>query len=67
MMNGKETFVALSKINPDVCVVLSSGYSIDGKAQEVLDKGGRAFIGKPYGKAELSRVLASVLSAENLQ
>jgi len=66
-MNGKETFVALSKINPDVCVVLSSGYSIDGKAQEVLDKGGRAFIGKPYGKAELSRVLASVLSAENLQ
>ncbi len=66
-MNGKETYAALSKINPDVCVILSSGYSIDGEAQEVLDKGAKTFIGKPYGKAELSRILSTVLLAENLR
>ncbi len=36
-MNGGDTFDRLKEINPDVKVLLSSGYSIDGQAQEILE------------------------------
>jgi DNA-binding NtrC family response regulator len=45
----------MKAINPDVKVLLSSGYSIDGKATEILKKGCSGFIQKPYGMEELSR------------
>jgi PAS domain S-box-containing protein len=38
-MGAKETYAALKRINPDVKVLLSSGYSIDGQASEILEQG----------------------------
>ncbi|MCP4024004.1 MAG: response regulator, partial [Desulfobacteraceae bacterium] len=35
-MNGLETFMELKKYNPNIKVLLSTGYSIDEKAQEML-------------------------------
>ncbi|MDF7826830.1 ABC transporter substrate binding protein [Pontiellaceae bacterium B12227] len=61
-LNGKETFVALRAINSDVRVILSSGYSINGDAQKILNEGVKAFLGKPYGRTELSAVVARVLA-----
>jgi len=46
-IRGGETFTRLRDINPDVTVILSSGYSLDSQAKEVMDKGCRAFIQKP--------------------
>jgi CheY-like chemotaxis protein len=34
-MNGGEVYDRIKKINPDVKVLLSSGYSIDGQATEI--------------------------------
>ncbi len=63
-MGGREAFVALRGINPDVRALLSSGYSLDGEAQSILDEGVLGFIGKPYHRTELSRKIEEALGAE---
>lgn len=60
-MNGAETYRAMRKINPDVKVLLASGYSINGAAQELLTDGVRGFIQKPFQRATLSAKVAEVL------
>ena len=63
-LDGEETFLRLQAINPEVVVLLSSGYSIDGKAQRVIDAGARAFIQKPFRKAELSAKISEALRGQ---
>jgi CheY-like chemotaxis protein len=60
-MGGKETFEELKKIDPDVRVLLSSGYSIDSRAKSILDEGCRGFIQKPFNLSIFSSKLREVL------
>ncbi len=60
-MGGDETYEALREINPDVKVLLSSGYSIGGRAQELLDRGCAGFIQKPFNREKVSRIIRDVL------
>ncbi len=60
-MNGLETFLALKKLNPDIKVLLSTGYSIDEKAQEMLRQGCKGYILKPYSVIDFSHKLREVL------
>ncbi|MCL4512014.1 MAG: response regulator, partial [Bacteroidetes bacterium] len=60
-MNGSEAFKNLKRINPDVLVLLSSGYSQDGAAQELLNEGVAGFLGKPYQVRELLEKVRAVL------
>ncbi|MEW6456816.1 MAG: MEDS domain-containing protein [Acidobacteriota bacterium] len=60
-LSGKETYLELKKINPDVKVIISSGYSKDGYAQEILDEGAHGFIQKPYQINQLGELLREVL------
>jgi len=46
--NGKETFVGLKEIDPRVKVLLTSGYSVDGMTQEIMQMGAKGFIKKPF-------------------
>jgi two-component system, cell cycle sensor histidine kinase and response regulator CckA len=62
-MGGPETFQELKAIDPGVRVLLSSGYSLDGEAQEVMAAGARGFIQKPYRLAMLSHKVAEILAA----
>ncbi len=60
---GRETFMEIQKINPNVKVLLSSGYSIDGEAQSILNLGVTGFIQKPYTTASLaSRIKEALMS-----
>ncbi len=61
-MGGDEVFHALRAVNPEVRVILSSGYSIDGKASDLLAQGCRGFIQKPFSLAALSQKLREVLA-----
>lgn len=61
-MNGLETFVELKKLNPDIKVLLSTGYSIDAKAQEMLNNGCKGYILKPYNVINFSHKLREVLT-----
>ena len=61
-MNGLETFVKLKKLNPDIKVLLSTGYSIDAKAQKMLKNGCKGYILKPYNVIDFSHKLREVLA-----
>lgn len=60
-MSGSECFRALKEINPDVRVIVSTGYATEPVARDAFAQGARGFIGKPYSLNELSKVLARVL------
>jgi len=60
-MGGGETYDRLKDINYKVKVLLSSGYSINGQATEILDRGCNGFIQKPFRMKELSQKLREVL------
>ncbi len=64
-ISGAETFKRLRVINPDVKVLLASGYSIDGQAQEILDRDCNGFIQKPFRLKDLSRRVRDALDASD--
>jgi CheY-like chemotaxis protein len=61
---GGKVYDRLKHINPGVKVLLSSGYSIDGEAKEILERGCDGFIQKPFSMKELSGKLRKVLDKE---
>ena len=60
-MSGGDTYDSLKEINPKVKVLLSSGYSINGQATEILDRGCNGFVQKPFKIKELSEKLRGIL------
>ena len=60
-MGGGEAYDKMREINPNVKVLLSSGYSIESKAKEILARGCDAFIQKPFGMIEVSAKIREVL------
>ena len=59
--NGKETYDKLKEIDPEVKVILSSGYSLNDQAAEILDCGCNDFIQKPFNMASLSQKVGNIL------
>jgi len=60
-MGGGETYDNLKKIGPDIKVLLSSGYSINGEATRILERGCDGFIQKPFNANDLSRKMKKIL------
>jgi CheY-like chemotaxis protein len=60
-LKGSQTYDQLKEIDSEVKVLLSSGYSIDGQAAQLIEKGCNAFIQKPYTVSELSKKVREVL------
>ena len=60
-MGGGKTFDRLKKVNTKVKVLLSSGYSIDGRATEILKRGCNGFIQKPFNMQQLSQSIRKIL------
>jgi len=56
-IGGGVTYDRLKKINPDIKVLLSSGYSINGQATEILERDCNGFIQKPFNMRGLSQVM----------
>jgi two-component system, cell cycle sensor histidine kinase and response regulator CckA len=64
VMGGARTFDFLKSLNPDVKVLLSSGYSVDGEVRELLERGCKGFIQKPYSAMALSHRIREILETE---
>jgi CheY-like chemotaxis protein len=60
-ISGGETFDRLREINPGIKVLLSSGYSIEGQAQEIMDRGCNGFLQKPFRLTNLSRKVREMI------
>ncbi|HPC02358.1 MAG TPA: PAS domain S-box protein [Syntrophales bacterium] len=61
-MSGARTFECLRAIDPAIRVLLSSGYSMAGQAQEIMDRGCNGFLQKPFRMENLSRKIQDILS-----
>jgi len=64
-MGGGETFDRLREIDPSLKVLLSSGYSLDGQAKEILQRGCNGFIQKPFDIKQLSQKIREVLESSD--
>jgi CheY-like chemotaxis protein len=66
-MDGRSTYLALREIDPDVRVLLTTGYALNDEAQRILDLAvpphpSVAFVAKPYTLERLSEALARMES-----
>ena len=60
-MSGSETFDRLKEIRPDVKILLSSGYSVDGQATNILRRGCDGFIQKPFNMNQLAERILKIM------
>ena len=58
---GAECLEKLLQIDPNVKVLVASGFSVNGPIMDALEDGAEGFIGKPYDAKELLRVVRRVL------
>jgi PAS domain S-box-containing protein len=62
-MSGSDTYDELKKINPDVKVLLVSGYGFSKKIEELMDQGCAGFIQKPFDIVQLSQKIRKALES----
>jgi PAS domain S-box-containing protein len=60
-MSGGEIFNRLREIHPGIKILLTSGYSLNGKAQTIMDRGCNGFLQKPFHREHLSGKVREVL------
>ncbi|MCF8127687.1 MAG: response regulator, partial [Deltaproteobacteria bacterium] len=60
-IEGGELYPLIMNVRPKLKVVVCSGFTIEGPAQDILDAGAQAFIQKPFSFAELAETLKEVL------
>ncbi len=60
-IGGGGAFDAIKTIHPEARVILSSGYSMNGMAKDILNRGVRAFLQKPFRLSDLSQKIREVL------
>jgi PAS domain S-box-containing protein len=62
-VRGDVIYKLLKKIRGDLKVIISSGYALDGPAQEILNVGAQAFMQKPFKLAALAAKVKNVLES----
>jgi len=62
-ISGGVTFDRIREINPNAKILLSSGYSLTGKAQAIMDRGCNGFLQKPFKPEELSGKVREIFGA----
>ena len=60
-MSGKEVFEEIQKRNASIPVLLTSGFRLDGRVEEVLAGGAGGFLQKPYRYNSLSSAIFKLL------
>jgi len=60
-MGGGTTFDHLKTLNPDIKVILASGYGLTGEAADIMKRGCHSFIQKPFRIRELTQKIHDAL------
>lgn len=60
-MSGSSVFDGLKDIDSEVKVLISSGYSMDNRAKELIERGCCGFIQKPFQYETLTKKIAEIL------
>jgi len=60
--SGANTYKRLKKLNPDIRVLITSGFEKNGNVDEILNDGQNGFIQKPFKFEEFTNNIDSMLS-----
>ncbi len=60
--NGANTYKRLKKLNPDIRVLITSGFEKNGNVDEILNDGQNGFIQKPFKFEEFTNNIDRMLS-----
>lgn len=63
--SGKELFIKLKDLRPDIKAIISSGYQMNESNNDLLDLGVSGFINKPFTMDILKHTLNEVLDTTN--
>ena len=63
-MGGGDTYDRLKEINPEVKVLLASGYDIDYQGRDIMERGCDGFIQKPFNMNELLEKIRGILTSK---
>ncbi|MBE9520747.1 MAG: response regulator [Proteobacteria bacterium] len=61
VMDGKAAYEKMIDIKPELKVLVASGYTLNGQAEELLQKGAHGFIQKPYSLENIAAKIMQVL------
>jgi CheY-like chemotaxis protein len=64
-LGGGKTYDQLKEIDPGINVLLSSGYSLNGQATAIMNRGCNGFIHKPFNLRSLSQKVRDIIDASN--
>lgn len=59
-ISGEDIFYALKEIDPNVNVIIVSGFSLNQNVETLLSDGAIAYVQKPYKRSELIEILKSL-------
>lgn len=63
-MGGKECLEELRRLDPNLKILVTSGYPLNGPTKETVKSEARGFVGKPYGMKEMLRAVRDVLDSD---
>jgi len=61
-MDGQKTFHRIKKIQPQLPVLMASGYNHHDQLSDIMQSGCKGFIQKPYSLAQLHPTIQSILA-----
>ena len=61
-MDGLETFEHLNQMDPQIKVILSSGYSIEDISEEIIENGRTELIQKPFSLKQINQIIREMLN-----
>ncbi len=61
-MDGVQLFETLEKIDPDIKVIITTGCAVDDRVSNLTAGGRHGCLQKPFGRADLARMIQQVLS-----
>jgi DNA-binding NtrC family response regulator len=62
-MSGSEIFDRLKTLAPSIRVLLSSGYSLNSQATQIMKRGCKGFIQKPFNIEQISKKIREILDS----
>jgi len=62
-MGAGDTYNELQVIDPAIKVLLSSGYGVDEQTSEIMERGCKGFIQKPFNMQALSEKIEEIMKA----
>lgn len=62
LLNGEATFMYMHQINPDIRVIISTGYGKTDEVERLLQVGVRGLLNKPYEYDKLNEALTNLFT-----